>query len=949
MSNNDVLKRDSYLFSLNAAFVEEMYQQYKKDPKSVDGQWQEFFSGNQGGSDKVTGDTSWKKYDNKILGVSHETFVDKKQQKPAVASDKSSDSLNIRVELMIDAFRSKGHFLADIDPIGLEAKILPEYVGLALSSFGITQEDLDKEVLLHKGFSGFNKGKVRDFLALLQEAYCKKAAYEFMYIDDKDQREWLAARIESFDEDSEINGEERVEKLKTLLKTESFEQFLQTRFPGVKRFSVEGGENAIVAARKVIKTSAELDVRDVVLGMPHRGRLSMLTKILNKPYPAMLSEFQGNYAHPADLDISGDVKYHLGMSTDIKLGDKKMHLSLVANPSHLEAVNPVVMGKVRATQDQNQDKNRKHAMAVLMHGDASFSGQGVVMESLALSDLEGYEIGGVVHIVVNNQVGFTASHGEACKGRYSTGIAKSIHAPIFHVNGNDTISVLKVAKIASEFRHKFNKDVVLDIVCYRLHGHNEIDDPNFTQPLMYKKIASLKTPGGEFCDQLTKEGLVKDGFYNSFREEFKQELDKELELSKSFKPQKEDWFEGKWAGLKPFKKGEGNDKNTGIPIEQLKNIGKKLTSFSQGFVPHKTVERVYNAREEAISSGKNIDWATAEALAFGGLVNEGFTVRLSGQDCKRGTFSHRHCVAKDQNSEDQYCSINTIKSPTGFEVINSALSEYAVLGYEYGYSITDPNALVLWEAQFGDFSNGAQIIIDQFISSAEEKWMRVSGLVMLLPHAYEGQGPEHSSARLERYLQLCAQNNMQVVNCTTPANYFHVLRRQMHRNYRKPLVIVTPKSLLRHKLAVSSIEDFTDKSSGFKQVIDDGVVNKKSARKIVLCSGKVYYDLLEAKEVSKANDVALVRIEQYYPFPQHQLVEVIKQYSDVEEIIWCQEEPKNQGAWFYIRAYLELCLSEAKSKHHVKYVGRPESASTAAGYSKMHKIEQDKLVKEALS
>lgn len=945
MSSNKIFKEDSYLFSLNAAFVEEMYEKYKQEPQSVDQQWRDFFAQNQRRDDRVTGDTSWKKYANKIVGVSHETFVDKKPGKITSISNEP-ESLGVRVNLMIDAFRSKGHFLADIDPIGLEQRLLPEDVDLSPSSFGFSQEDLDKEVSLKKTFMGFNKGKVRDFLALIQGAYCKKVAYEFMYMDDKVQKEWLAARIESFNEDQEISQEEKIEKLKTLLKIESFEQFLQTRFPGVKRFSVEGGENAIIAARKVIKVSAELDVTDAVLGMPHRGRLSMLTKILNKPYPAMLSEFQGNYAHPGNLDISGDVKYHLGMSTDIELANnKKMHLSLVANPSHLEAVNPVVMGKVRATQDQNKDKERKSAMAVLMHGDASFSGQGVVMESLALSDLEGYEIGGVVHIVVNNQVGFTASHGEACKGRYSTGIAKSINAPIFHVNGSDTISVLKAAKIAAEFRNKFNKDVILDIVCYRLHGHNEIDDPSFSQPLMYKKIASLKTPGNEFYDQLLKEGIVEEGFYDSFRESFKNDLDKELEISKTFKPEKEDWFEGKWAGLKPFKKGEVIDSNTGISLEKLGNIGKKITSFPQDFTPHKTVERVYGAREEAISNGKNIDWGTAEALAFGGLVSEGFKVRLSGQDCKRGTFSHRHCVVKDQNSEKQYCSLNTISSDNAFEVINSALSEYAVLGYEYGYSITDPKTLVLWEAQFGDFSNGAQIIIDQFISSAEEKWMRVSGLVMLLPHAYEGQGPEHSSARLERYLQLCAQNNMQVVNCTTPANYFHVLRRQMHRNYRKPLIIVTPKSLLRHKLAVSNIEDFTDKSGGFKHVIDDTTVNKSNARKVVLCSGKVYYDLLEA---NKINDVALIRIEQYYPFPQQQLIEVIKHYSNAKEIVWCQEEPKNQGAWFCIRAYLEVCLSEAK-KGHIAYVGRPEAASTAAGYAKMHKLEQDKLIKEALS
>ena len=945
-SNNQFFKDNSHLFSLNAVFVEEIYQRYLENPQSVDDSWRQFFEANQGGDTGVTGSTSWHKHDKKIIGVSRETSADQKKGKKV--EDVKGDALSVHVDLMIDAYRSKGHFLADIDPIGMEQRVSPEHEGLSLSSFGISESDLDKEVTLKGGFNGFLKGKVSDFYNLLQQTYCNKIAYEFVYIDDKEQRDWLAERIESFDENKEFSSEERVEKLKTLLKIESFEQFLQTRFPGVKRFSIEGGEASIIAARKAIKVSAEMGVSDVVLGMPHRGRLSMLTKILNKPYPAMLSEFQGNYAHPEKLDISGDVKYHLGMSTDIDLGGgKKAHLSLVANPSHLEAVNPVVMGKVRSVQDQNKDTERKHAMAILMHGDASFAGQGVVMESLALSDLDGYTVGGVVHIVVNNQVGFTACHTEACKGRYSTDIAKSIHAPIFHVNGNDAMAVLKASKIAAEFRNKFNKDVILDIFCYRLHGHNEIDEPNFTQPLMYQKISSLKTPGKEFCEQLVRDGLVEEGFYDKFREEFKQELDKELEASKVFKQDKEDWFEGRWSGLKPFIKGNVKDGNTGISERDLKSLGKKITTIPKEFTPHKTVEKVYNTREENIQSGKNIDWATAEALAFAGLVNEGFRVRLSGQDCKRGTFSQRHCVMTDQKDASQYCSLNSIKPEGGFEVINSALSEYAVLGYEYGYSMSDPKTLVLWEAQFGDFSNGAQIVIDQFISSAEEKWMRVSGLVMLLPHAHEGQGPEHSSARLERYLQLCAQNNMQVVNCTTPANYFHVLRRQMHRDYRKPLIIVTPKSLLRHKLAVSDIKDFTEKSGGFKKIIDDTQVDKTQVRKLVLCSGKVYYDLLEAREARK--DIALVRIEQYYPFPQHELIEVLKEYSAAKEVIWCQEEPKNQGAWFYIRAYLELCLSEAKSKNHVKYIGRPEAASTAAGYAKMHKAEQEKLVKEALS
>jgi len=922
----DFFKHTSHMFSLNGVFVEELYNEYLKDPNSVSEEWRNFFTNFKDTKETVFRNPSWLAHENSIVHYANGSTVQEKVA--SVRKEVSTTSAN--TEYVLELYRNKGHMLAAIDPLELEK--LP-------AENQVIEENL-------AGLDASTKAKIDK----LKNAYCNSIAYEFQHIDNIDQRKWLQERIENFDFDKEFSVQDKKDALNNLLRTESFEQFLQSRFPSTKRFSIEGGENAITAAREVIRSAAEGGVTEIVFGMPHRGRLSMLTKVLNKPYPSMLSEFQGKLAHPEDLDVSGDVKYHLGMSHDLELSSgKKVHLSLTANPSHLEAVNPVVMGKVRAKQDMIDDKERNKVMGILLHGDAAFAGQGVVMESLMLSDVPGYTIGGVVHIIVNNQIGFTANASDAHSGRYSTEIAKIIKAPIFHVNGNDAEAVLKATRVATEFKMKFKQDVVIDVICYRLYGHNEIDEPRFTQPMMYKKIESMRTPGKIYADKLVASKLISASYYEDFRTNFKNDLDKELEAAKTFKQEKADWFEGAWTGFRRYTKSHAHDeKTTGISDKTLKKIGDALTTIPKGFNPHKTIAKNLELRKEAINNGKSIDWATGEALAFASLLLEGIKVRLSGQDCGRGTFSHRHSVLADQQSGDEYIPLNNLESAQAkFEVIDSLLSEYGVLGFEYGYSTAGPNALTLWEGQFGDFANTAQVIIDQFISSAEEKWLRISGLVMLLPHGYEGQGPEHSSARLERYLQLCARDNVQVVNCTTPANYFHVLRRQIHRDYRKPLIVMTPKSLLRHKLAISELKDFAT-GTKFQTILPDISSHADSVAKVILCSGKVYYDLLEAKEAAGKKDIALIRVEQYYPFPQKELEKELKKYSKASKFIWCQEEPQNMGAWFFMRPNLEEVLQTLKISKNIEYVGRPESASTAAGYLKMHNVEHARLIKEAV-
>ena len=742
-----------------------------------------------------------------------------------------------------------------------------------------------------------------------------------------------------------------------LVEAEGFEKFLHVKYMGTKRFGLDGGEALIPAMEQIIKRGGALGVKEIVIGMPHRGRLSVLANVMGKPYRAIFNEFQGGSFKPEDVDGSGDVKYHLGASSDRTFDDNTVHLSLTANPSHLEAVNPVVLGKVRAKQDQLGDTERHQVLGILLHGDAAFAGQGVVAEGLGLSGLRGHRTGGTIHIVVNNQIGFTTAPHFSRSSPYPTDIALMVEAPIFHVNGDDPEAVVHAAKVATEFRQKFGKDVVIDIFCYRRFGHNEGDEPMFTNPMMYNRIKKHKTTLQLYTERLVQDGLIPEGEIEDMKAAFQARLNDEFEAGKEYKPNKADWLDGRWSHLnresEDYQRGE-----TAIKPKTMKEIGKALVTAPQNFVLHKTVARLLETKQEMFDTGQGFDWATAEALAFGSLLTEGYPVRLAGQDSTRGTFSQRHSGLIHQESEERYYPLNNIREGQArYEVIDSMLSEYAVLGFEYGYSLAEPNALVMWEAQFGDFANGAQIMFDQFISSGESKWLRMSGLVMLLPHGFEGQGPEHSSARLERFLQMCGQDNWIVANCTTPANYFHILRRQIHRSFRKPLVLMTPKSLLRHKKAVSRAEDFTTGSSFHRVLWDDAqygnsdikLKSDDKIRRVVISSGKVYYDLLEERDARGLDDVYLLRLEQFYPFPAMSLMKELERFKTAE-IVWCQEEPKNQGAWTFVEPNLEWVLTRIGATHsRATYAGRAASASPATGLASQHKAQQTALINEALT
>ena len=726
---------------------------------------------------------------------------------------------------------------------------------------------------------------------------------------------------------------------------------------GTKRFGLDGGEALIPALEQIIKRGGALGVKEIVIGMPHRGRLSVLANVMGKPYKAIFNEFQGGSSKPEDVDGSGDVKYHLGASSDREFDGNNVHLSLTANPSHLEAVNPVVIGKVRAKQQQLNDKNRVSVLPLLLHGDAAFAGQGIVAECFGLSGLVGHKTGGTIHVVVNNQIGFTTAPHFSRSSPYPTDIALMVEAPIFHVNGDDPEAVVHAAKVATEFRQKFQKDVVIDIICYRRFGHNEGDEPMFTNPIMYKKIKKQKTTLTLYTDLLVRDGLIPEGEIEDLKTGFQSFLNDEFDAGKNYKPNKADWLDGRWAHL-DRNKDDYQRGQTAISEDTFDKVGAALSKLPDDFPVHKTISRLLDNKNKMFRDGTGLDWATAEALAFGSLLTEGFPVRLSGQDATRGTFSQRHSGIINQNSEDRYYPLNHItKEQAEFEAIDSMLSEYAVLGFEYGYSLSEPNALVAWEAQFGDFANGAQIMFDQFISSGESKWLRMSGLVILLPHGFEGQGPEHSSARLERFLQMCGQDNWIVANCSTPANYFHILRRQLHRSFRKPLILVTPKSLLRHKLCVSDKSNFIDGSSFHRVLWDDAesglsetnLVPDKKIKRVVMCSGKVYFDLLEERDKRDINDIYLLRFEQFYPFPAISAVKELERFKSAE-MVWCQEEPKNQGSWTFMEPNLEWVLTRIKAKFkRPKYVGRAASASPATGLASTHKNQQEVLVNEALS
>jgi 2-oxoglutarate dehydrogenase E1 component len=979
-SANEQFHASSFMQGQNAAYLEQLYAQYAHDPNTVDSAWQAFFQALGDADLDVKADASgpsWARTDwppqptddltaaltgewmpppqeaaaakKKILGKAKEldSTVSQEAVKRAVLD-------SIRALMIIRAHRIRGHLSADLDPLKLQ--VTRQHLELQPKSYGFEEADMDRPIFIDNVL-GLQFASMRQIIDILQRTYCSTFALQYMHISDPEQSSWLKERIEGRDKEITFTREGRKAILNKMVEAEGFEKFLHVKYTGTKRFGLDGGESLIPALEQIIKRGGALGVRDIVIGMPHRGRLSVLANVMQKPYRAIFNEFQGGSFKPEDVDGSGDVKYHLGASSDREFDGNNVHLSLTANPSHLEAVNPVVIGKVRAKQDQIGDPDRTQVLPLLLHGDAAFAGQGVVAECFGLSGLVGHRTGGTIHVVVNNQIGFTTAPHFSRSSPYPTDIALMVEAPIFHVNGDDPEAVVHAAKVATEFRQKFQKDVVIDIFCYRRFGHNEGDEPMFTNPLMYNQIKRQKTTLSLYTERLVKDGLIPEGEVEDMKAAFQAKMSEEFEAGKDYKPNKADWLDGRWSHLdrrgEEYQRGE-----TSISAQTLADIGTALSRVPDGFPLHKTVARMLETKKKMFAAGEGFDWATGEALAFGSLLCEGFPVRLSGQDCTRGTFSQRHSGLINQDTEERYYPLNHIRAgQKRYDVIDSMLSEYAVLGFEYGYSLAEPNALTLWEAQFGDFANGAQIMFDQFISSGESKWLRMSGLVVLLPHGFEGQGPEHSSARLERFLQMCGQDNWIIANCTTPANYFHILRRQLHRNFRKPLILMTPKSLLRHKLAVSKAEDFTTGSS-FHRVLWDDAEASTSAHKlkpdakikrVVMCSGKVYYDLLEERNARGLDDIYLMRFEQFYPFPAISAMKELQRFANAE-MIWCQEEPKNQGGWSFMEPNLEWVLERMKAKHNrLRYVGRSASASPATGLAAQHKFQQAALIDEALT
>ncbi len=978
-SPNDIFHASSFMQGHNAEYLEQMYARYAADPSAVDEVWQEFFRQLGDAELDVKAEAagpSWARSDwpqqpnddwtQSLTGewvepveakAAGKKIKEKAAEKGVEVSDEAIKRAvldSIRALMLIRAYRIRGHLIADIDPLGMRDQT--PHPELDPKSYGFTEADMDRPIFIDKVL-GLDIATMRQIMDIVKRTYCGTFALQYMHISNPEEASWLKERIEGYDKEITFTREGRKAILNKLVEAEGFEKFLHVKYMGTKRFGLDGGESLIPAMEQVIKRGGNLGLKEIVIGMPHRGRLSVLANVMAKPYRAIFNEFQGGSFKPEDVDGSGDVKYHLGASSDREFDGNQVHLSLTANPSHLEAVNPVVLGKVRAKQDQLNDDERTAVMPILLHGDAAFAGQGVVAECFALSGLKGHKTGGTMHIVVNNQIGFTTAPHFSRSSPYPTDNALVVEAPIFHVNGDDPEAVVHAAKVATEFRQKFQKDVVIDMFCYRRFGHNEGDEPMFTNPVMYKRIKKHKTTLTLYTERLVKDGLIPEGEIEDMKASFQAHLNAEFETGKEYKPNKADWLDGRWSHLD--KRGEDYERGqTSIKPETMAEIGKSLSSVPEGFPVHKTVGRLLDTRGKMFESGKGFDWATAEAMAFGSLLTEGYPVRLAGQDATRGTFSQRHSGIINQDTEERYYPLNNIRAgQSQYEVIDSALSEYAVLGFEYGYSLAEPNALTLWEAQFGDFANGAQIMFDQFISSGESKWLRMSGLTVLLPHGFEGQGPEHSSARLERFLQMCGGDNWIVANCSTPANYFHILRRQLHRTFRKPLILMTPKSLLRHKLCISEAEDFTDGSSFHRVLWDDAekgnsdtkLKKDKDIKRVVMCSGKVYYDLLEERDARGIDDIYLMRIEQYYPFPAHSLIQELERFKDAE-MVWCQEEPKNQGAWSFIEPNIEWALTRIKAKHtRPVYAGRPASASPATGLASQHKAQQAALVDSALS
>jgi len=949
---------DSFLTGANAPFIAELYGRYLENPGSVDPSWGSFFAELGDDADSVLVElrgASWTPASSHVIGADDDgdgAVAVAAQAAPVAAPDgdvRKATLDSIRALMLIRTYRVRGHLIANFDPLGLEGK--KHHPELDPEFWGFTEADMDRPIFINNVL-GLETATMREIVQVLRETYCGSIGVEFMHIQHPDEKAWIQQRIESIRNQTQFTQKGKQAILERLIEAEEFERFLHVKYTGTKRFGLDGGEATIPALEQILKRGGQLGVQEVVIGMPHRGRLNVLANIMRKPYVAILSEFQGNPANPGDVQGSGDVKYHLGTSSDRNFDGNSIHLSLAANPSHLEAVNPVVLGKVRAKQNQREDAERKQVMALLLHGDAAFAGQGLVAEGLDLSELRGYRTGGTIHFIVNNQIGFTTSPRFSRSSPYPSDVAKMIQAPIFHVNGDDPEAVVHVARIAAEFRQEFGRDVIIDMFCYRRFGHNEADEPAFTQPIMYRTIAKHPTTREIYSARLVAEGSLNAEEPDAMVAAFRGELDAQFEAAPNYKPNQADWLEGKWAGLRTLAdEEEMRDDDTAVSAELLRLVGRALAQAPDGHAINRKILRQLEAKQQMIESGTGIDWATAEALAFGTLLAEGAPVRLSGQDSGRGTFSHRHAVLVDQEDERRYIPLNNISDVQApFEVIDSPLSEASVLGFEYGYSLAEPDALVLWEAQFGDFANGAQVIIDQFITSGESKWLRLSGLVMLLPHGMEGQGPEHSSARLERYLLACAEDNIQVANITTPANYFHLLRRQVRRNFRKPLVVMSPKSLLRHRRVVSDLADMAP-GSHFHRVLPETekLVAAKKMRRVVFCSGKVYYDLLQGREDRGIDDAALVRVEQFYPWPRDTVRGEIKRYPNAE-VVWCQEEAANMGGWIFVLPRFVNILEELGRDMVVPtYVGRKAAASPATGLFKTHVAEQERIVDQALT
>ena len=898
----------------------------------------------------------------KIVSGKLEKKAAEKGSPAALADIQQATRDSVRALMMIRAYRMRGHLFANLDPLGIEPR--KDHEELHPSTYGFMDSDWDRKIFIDRVL-GLEFATIREMLDILKRTYCSTIGYEFMHITDPAEKAWLQERIEGPDKEITFTKEGKRAILQKLVEGEGFEKFLDVKYTGTKRFGLDGGESLIPALEQIIKRGGNLGVKDIVMGMAHRGRLNVLTQVMGKPHRALFHEFKGGSAAPDDVEGSGDVKYHLGVSSDREFDGNKVHLSLTPNPSHLEIVDPVVLGKVRAKQDQHgcTPDDRRAVMPLLLHGDAAFAGQGVVAECFGLSGLKGHRTGGSVHFIINNQIGFTTYPRYSRSSPYPSDVAKMVEAPIFHANGDDPEAVVFAAKVATEFRMRFQKPVVIDMWCYRRFGHNEGDEPSFTQPLMYRKIRSQKTTLEIYAQKLIGEGVLTEGEVEKMRADWRTRLEAEYEAGQAYKPNKADWLDGAWSGLKAVASAT-NDEDprrglTGVSMDKLKSIGESLSFVPEGFNIHKTIQRFMDARRKMIETGEGIDWAMAEALAFGTLLDEGHRVRLSGQDCERGTFSSRHSVLIDQETEARYKPLNNIREGQAhYEVINSMLSEEAVLGFEYGYSLSEPNALTLWEAQFGDFANGAQVLFDQFISSGERKWLRMSGLVCLLPHGYEGQGPEHSSARLERFLQMCAEDNMQVANCTTPANYFHILRRQLKREFRKPLILMTPKSLLRHPRCKSPLSELGPDSVFQRWYHDDAeripggatkLAKDAKIRRVIFCSGKVYYDLIEDREKKGIDDVYILRIEQLYPFPLKSVAQELSRFKNAD-VVWCQEEPQNMGSWAFVEPYLEWVIGQAGTKaKRPRYVGRAAAAATATGLMSRHQAQLRAFLDEAFA